>query len=37
MATKINHLAIVSNNYTLEARFYDALFGMKSSAEDSAE
>jgi predicted enzyme related to lactoylglutathione lyase len=37
MATQITHVAIVSNNYTLLARFYDAVFGMKASPEDSAE
>ncbi len=29
MGTKIKHLAIVSENYAMEARFYQALFGMK--------
>ncbi len=29
MFAKIKHLAIVSQNYAMEARFYQALFGMK--------
>ena len=31
MASKINHVAIMSGNYALEAKFYEAVFGMKSS------
>ncbi|HEY4135659.1 MAG TPA: VOC family protein [Alphaproteobacteria bacterium] len=31
MASKINHVAIMSGNYALESKFYEALFGMKSS------
>lgn len=31
MASKINHVAIMSGNYALESRFYEAVFGMKSS------
>ena len=31
MAAKINHVAIMSGNYALESRFYQAVFGMKSS------
>src|SRR5579884_904573 len=37
MATQITHTAIVSNNYTLLARFYDAVFGMKACPDDSPE
>src|SRR5438270_2826131 len=31
MFSKINHVAIVSENYALLAKFYQAVFGMKSS------
>ena len=31
MAAKINHVAIMSGNYALEAKFYEAVFGMKPS------
>lgn len=31
MFAKINHLAITSDNYATNARFYQALFGMKAS------
>ncbi len=31
MFAKINHLAIASDNYAANARFYQALFGMKAS------
>lgn len=31
MAGKLKHVAIVSGNYALLGRFYEALFGMKSS------
>jgi predicted enzyme related to lactoylglutathione lyase len=30
MRTQIKHLAIISDNYTLLSRFYEALFGMKT-------
>lgn len=33
MAAKINHLAIVSENYTLSGTFYEALFKMKTSGQ----
>ena len=29
MFAKLNHLAIVSENFALSSRFYEALFGMK--------
>jgi catechol 2,3-dioxygenase-like lactoylglutathione lyase family enzyme len=29
MFAKINHIAIVSSNYLLEGKFYEAIFGMK--------
>ena len=29
MPTKINHIAIVSSNYMMEGKFYEAIFGMK--------
>ncbi|MGE0653509.1 MAG: VOC family protein [Alphaproteobacteria bacterium] len=31
MATKINHVAIMSGNYALESKFYESMFGMKNS------
>jgi catechol 2,3-dioxygenase-like lactoylglutathione lyase family enzyme len=33
---KINHIAIVSENYALSARFYESLFGMRTAAQASA-
>jgi len=37
MFAKLNHLAIVSGNYALTARFYEALFGMKTATKSRAE
>ena len=37
MFAKIKHLAIISDNYTLLSRFYQALFGMKSSKSPRPE
>ena len=31
MAAQINHVAIVSDNYAQLAKFYEAIFGMKSA------
>lgn len=31
MVARINHVAIMSGNYALESKFYEAVFGMKSS------
>lgn len=31
MASKINHVAIMSGNYALESKFYEAVFGMRTS------
>ena len=31
MSAQINHVAIVSDNYAQLAKFYEAIFGMKSS------
>ena len=31
MSTQNKHIAIVSDNYAQLAKFYEALFGMKSS------
>ena len=33
MFAKINHMAIVSNQYALSGKFYETLFGMKTSAD----
>src|ERR1700692_1603901 len=33
MFSKINHVAIVSDNYAQLAQFYEAVFGMKTSAK----
>ena len=37
MPTKIQHAAIVSENFVREAKFYEALFGMKRSKPGSEE
>lgn len=37
MFAKLNHLAIVSENYTLSARFYEAVFGMKTASDARVE
>jgi len=37
MFAKLKHVAIVSDRFTLLGRFYEALFGMKSSASSSTE
>ncbi len=36
MFAKINHVAIVSQNYALLARFYEAVFKMKASSKERA-
>ncbi len=33
MQAKIKHLAITSDNYALEGKFYEALFGLRASTE----
>jgi predicted enzyme related to lactoylglutathione lyase len=33
MQAKLNHIAIISENYALSARFYEALFGLRTAAE----
>ena len=37
MFAKIKHLAIISDNYPLLSRFYEALFGMKTSKSPRPE
>jgi predicted enzyme related to lactoylglutathione lyase len=37
MLTRIQHFAIVSENFVREARFYESVFGMKRSKPGSAE
>src|SRR5262245_14777815 len=37
MFAKIKHLAIISDNYALLSRFYEALFGMKTSKSPRPE
>ncbi|HUK58922.1 MAG TPA: VOC family protein [Stellaceae bacterium] len=37
MFAKLNHLAIISENYTLNARFYEAMFGMRSASRGRVE
>ena len=37
MLTRIQHAAIVSENFVSEAKFYEAVFGMKRSKPGSAE
>src|ERR1043166_2537199 len=34
MSAKLKHLAIVSDQYTLLERFYEAMFGMKPSPDN---
>ncbi len=31
MSSKINHVAMMSANYALESKFYEAVFGMRNS------
>ena len=33
MSAKINHVAIVSDNYAQLSKFYEAVFGMMTSAK----
>jgi catechol 2,3-dioxygenase-like lactoylglutathione lyase family enzyme len=35
--TKINHLAIISENYTTSAKFYEVMFGMRTSPNTRSE
>jgi catechol 2,3-dioxygenase-like lactoylglutathione lyase family enzyme len=35
--TKINHLAIISENYTASAKFYEVMFGMRTSPKTKTE
>jgi catechol 2,3-dioxygenase-like lactoylglutathione lyase family enzyme len=37
MSAKIRHVAIVSEQYALEGRFYEAIFGMRSSSDTRPE
>ena len=37
MFAKLNHLAIVSENYALNGKFYEAVFGMKTASRARAE
>ena len=37
MSGKIRHIAIVSDQYALEGRFYEAVFGMKTAADKRPE
>jgi catechol 2,3-dioxygenase-like lactoylglutathione lyase family enzyme len=37
MLTRIQHAAIISENFVREAKFYEAIFGMKRSKPGSAE
>ena len=37
MSARIRHVAIVSDQYALEGRFYEALFGMKTAADTRPE
>ena len=32
MFAKINHIALISENYTLAGEFYKAMFGMRTSS-----
>src|SRR6185295_17269375 len=37
MSAKIRHIAIVSDQYALEGRFYEALFGMTTAPDKRPE
>src|SRR6185312_16140383 len=37
MFAKLNHLAIVSENYAMSTRFYEAVFGLKTAREARVE
>ncbi len=37
MSAKIRHIAIVSDQYALEGRFYEAVFGMRTAADTRPE
>lgn len=37
MSARIRHVAIVSEQYALEGRFYEAMFGMRSSSDTRPE
>jgi catechol 2,3-dioxygenase-like lactoylglutathione lyase family enzyme len=37
VSAKIKHIAIVSDQYALEGRFYEAVFGMKTAADKRPE
>jgi catechol 2,3-dioxygenase-like lactoylglutathione lyase family enzyme len=37
MGAKIRHIAIVSDQYALEGRFYEAVFGMRTAADTRPE
>jgi len=37
MPAKLNHLAIISENYALSGKFYEAVFGMNTSQRSRAE
>src|SRR5260370_36628308 len=37
MPAKIKHIAIVSGQYALEGRFYEAVFGMRTAADRRPE
>ena len=37
MPAKIKHIAIVSDQYALEGRFYEAVFGMRTAADRRPE
>ena len=36
MFAKINHIATISENYAVAGKFYEAIFGMKTSARARA-
>lgn len=37
MSARIRHIAIISDQYALEGRFYEAVFGMKTAADTRAD
>src|SRR5438874_13376040 len=37
MTAKLKHIALVSDNYALQGKFYEAAFGMRSAADPRPE
>jgi hypothetical protein len=37
MTAKLKHIALVSDNYALQGKFYEAAFGMRTAADPRPE